>query len=74
MAIKQADELTSASRAEKLRASPRMFDSDLLDKLSRVHPSVPPILFVPTIAFLLVEGLARGVGWAAAAWVLGGYV
>ncbi len=28
-----------------LRASPRMFDSDLLDKLSRVHPAVPPILF-----------------------------
>jgi dihydroceramide fatty acyl 2-hydroxylase len=69
MAIKEADELTAASRAEKLRASPRMFDSDLLDKLSRVHPSVPPILFVPTIIFLLVEGLVRG-----AAWVLGGYV
>ena len=40
------------SRSEVLRASPRMFDSDLLDKLSRVHPAVPPILFGPVIAFL----------------------
>jgi dihydroceramide fatty acyl 2-hydroxylase len=74
MAIKPADELARASRAEKLRASPRMFDSDLLDKLSRVHPSVPPIIFVPTIVLLLVEGFVRGVGWAAPAWIVGGYV
>jgi sterol desaturase/sphingolipid hydroxylase (fatty acid hydroxylase superfamily) len=74
MAIKPADNLASASRAEKLRASPRMFESDLLDKLSRVHPSVPPILFLPTIAFLLVEGFVHSVGWAAPAWLLGGYV
>jgi len=33
-----------------------MFDSDLLDKLSRVHPSVPVILFLPAILVLL--GLA----------------
>jgi len=74
MAIKQADELAAASRAERLRASPRMFDSNLLDKLSRVHPSVPPILFVPTIAILLVEGFVHGVGWTAPAWIVGGYL
>jgi sterol desaturase/sphingolipid hydroxylase (fatty acid hydroxylase superfamily) len=74
MAVKQADDLANASRAERLRASPRMFDNDLLDKLSRVHPSVPPILFVPAILFLLVEGFVHGVGWAAPAWILGGYV
>ena len=73
MAVKQ-EELAGASRAEKLRASPRMFESDLLDKLSRVHPSVPPILFVPAIVFLLVEGFVHGVGWAAPAWLVGGYV
>ena len=44
-----------------LRASPRMFESDLLDKLSRVHPAVPPILFGPAIVFLLVEGFVHGV-------------
>ncbi|MDQ6806658.1 MAG: sterol desaturase family protein [Actinomycetota bacterium] len=74
MAIKPSDDLASASRAEKLRASPRMFDSDRLDKLSRVHPSVPPILFVPTISFLLIEGFVHGVRWAAPAWIVGGYV
>jgi dihydroceramide fatty acyl 2-hydroxylase len=29
-----------------------MFDSDLLDRLSRVHPSVPVVIFAPTIAVL----------------------
>jgi len=51
------------SRGEVLRASPQMFESKLLDKLSRVHPAVPPILFGPTILFLLVYGIGRGSGW-----------
>jgi sterol desaturase/sphingolipid hydroxylase (fatty acid hydroxylase superfamily) len=51
-----------------------MFDSNLLDKLSRVHPSVPPILFGPVIAVLLVEGLVRGSGWLTIGWLLGGYL
>ena len=37
-----------------------MFESDLLDRLSRVHPSVPPIIFGPAIVVLFVLG-ARGV-------------
>ena len=61
------------SRSEVLRASPRMFESNLLDKLSRVHPAVPPILFGPVIVFMLVEGLVRGSGWATIGWVAGGY-
>ena len=61
------------SRSEVLRASPRMFESDLLDKLSRVHPAVPPILFGPVIVFMLVEGLVRGSGWATLGWLAGGY-
>ena len=74
MATHPADDLDDLSRSDKLRASPRMFDSDLLDKLSRVHPSVPPILFVPVITVLLVEGFARGSSWATPAWLLGGYL
>jgi sterol desaturase/sphingolipid hydroxylase (fatty acid hydroxylase superfamily) len=62
MAVHQ-DELEGLSRSEVLRASPRMFESSLLDKLSRVHWSVPPILFVPAIVILLVEGIVRGSGW-----------
>jgi hypothetical protein len=29
-----------------------MFDSDLLDRLSRVHPTVPLFIFIPAIAVL----------------------
>jgi dihydroceramide fatty acyl 2-hydroxylase len=33
-----------------------MFDSDLLDRLSRVHPVVPPLIFLPTSVVLFVLG------------------
>ena len=72
--MRDAEELKGLSRSELLRASPRMFDSELLDKLSRVHPSVPAIIFGPTIVALIVLGLVHGVGWAAPAWLLGGYL
>lgn len=61
-------------RAALLRASPRMFDSDLLDRLSRVHPVVPLVVFVPVVSWLLLAGIDRtGVG-DAVAWALGGYL
>ena len=74
MASHRADDLKGLSRTDVLRASPRMFDSAVLDKLSRVHPAVPPILFVPVIAVLLVEGFVRGAGALTAVWLLGGYL
>jgi dihydroceramide fatty acyl 2-hydroxylase len=74
MAAPHAEELQGLSKSELLRASPRMFDSDLLDKLSRVHPAVVPVLFVPAIIVLVVLGLTHGSGWATPLWVLGGYV
>src|SRR3954452_13316081 len=49
-----------ARRTDLLKASPRMFDSDLLDKLSRVHPAVPVIIYVPEIAVLLALAAAAG--------------
>ena len=42
-----------------LRASPPMFDSRLLDALSRVHPAVPVLIFTPVIAGLTVWGLTN---------------
>jgi dihydroceramide fatty acyl 2-hydroxylase len=66
-------EFEGLSRSEVLRASPRMFESELLDKLSRVHPAVPPVLFGPVIVFMLVEGIVRGSGWATIGWIAGGY-
>jgi len=60
-------------RTEVLRASPRMFDSDLLDRLSRVHPAVPPLIFVPVISFLAMHAWPA-LGAATLAWAVGGYV
>jgi sterol desaturase/sphingolipid hydroxylase (fatty acid hydroxylase superfamily) len=58
-----------ARRSELLKASPRMFDSELLDKLSRVHPAVPVVIYVPEIAVLLA--LAIDAGRASALGMLG---
>jgi dihydroceramide fatty acyl 2-hydroxylase len=68
------EELEGLSRSEVLRASPRMFDNDLLDKLSRIHPAVVPIIYVPTIIALLVIGFLNGVGAMAAVWIPAGYL
>jgi sterol desaturase/sphingolipid hydroxylase (fatty acid hydroxylase superfamily) len=43
-------------RTDVLKASPPMFDTPWLDKLSRVHPAVPVVIFVPAIGIL--AGLA----------------
>jgi sterol desaturase/sphingolipid hydroxylase (fatty acid hydroxylase superfamily) len=66
--------MQEASRSDILRASPRMFESDWLDRLSRVHPSVPPIIFGPLIALLFGLGQAGTPPVEVTAWILGGYV
>jgi sterol desaturase/sphingolipid hydroxylase (fatty acid hydroxylase superfamily) len=73
MAVRESEELHGLSRSDVLRASPRMFESQWLDKLSRVHPAVPPLLFGPGIVFLIVWGVIQGAGWWSFAWVAGGY-
>jgi dihydroceramide fatty acyl 2-hydroxylase len=47
------------NRTDVLRASPRMFDSKVLDALSRVHPLVPVLIFVPVIALMAAWGLSH---------------
>jgi dihydroceramide fatty acyl 2-hydroxylase len=47
------------ARSDELKASPPMFENRLLDRFTRVHPSVPPLLFGPIIAVLLVTGFGR---------------
>jgi len=61
-------------RTEFLQASPRMFDSDILDRLSRVHPGVPPVLFGPAILALFAVGLGGNEVLPSLAWALGGWV
>jgi sterol desaturase/sphingolipid hydroxylase (fatty acid hydroxylase superfamily) len=43
--------------ADRLRASPRLFENALLDKLSRVHWSTPLFVYLPVIALLAVWSL-----------------
>jgi dihydroceramide fatty acyl 2-hydroxylase len=49
----------AVKRTDVLRASPPMFESRLLDALSRVHPLVPVVLFVPAIVLLAIWGLSK---------------
>ncbi|HEY0516945.1 MAG TPA: sterol desaturase family protein [Solirubrobacteraceae bacterium] len=46
-------------RTDVLRASPPMFESRVLDALSRVHPVVPVLIFVPAIVLLAAWGLSK---------------
>jgi dihydroceramide fatty acyl 2-hydroxylase len=62
------------TRTELLKASPPMFESRLLDACSRVHPSVPVLLFLPAIVALLAIGLGQAGTLAAVGFAIGGYV
>jgi dihydroceramide fatty acyl 2-hydroxylase len=62
------------TRTELLKASPPMFESRLLDACSRVHPTVPVILFLPAILALLVIGLARAGTLQGLGFAIGGYL
>src|SRR3954449_9936055 len=66
--------LMESKRSELLRASPRMFDNDLLDRFSRVHHFVPLAIFLPAIAVFLYLGFDR-VGTAGTLLLgIGGYL
>src|SRR3954451_10025513 len=67
-------ETHSSRRAETLKASPVMFESRLLDKLSRVHPAVVPLIFVPAIVVFAVLALHRIAVLPAIGFAAGGFV
>ncbi|MFN8160673.1 MAG: sterol desaturase family protein [Solirubrobacterales bacterium] len=52
--------MQARERSERLSASPPMFESDLLDFFSRVHPAVPAIVFVPVVVVMEWLGASRG--------------
>ena len=60
-------------RTEYLKASPPMFQSGLLDRLTRVHPAVPVLIFLPAIVALFATGAARLGALTALGLALGGY-
>ncbi len=51
-----------------------MFESDLMDRLSRVHPVVPLVIFIPAIAVTFALGQEGTPPLEVTAWLLGGYV
>ena len=63
--------MNHAGLARDPSASPRIFENPLLDKLSRIDPRVPALVYGPIVAALLVWALWHGAGVAA---VAGGYV
>jgi sterol desaturase/sphingolipid hydroxylase (fatty acid hydroxylase superfamily) len=58
-------------RTERLSASPPLFESRFLDFFSRVHPSIPAIIFVPAIAIFIAAGVDRGYGVVGTVLLLG---
>ena len=55
-----AEPVTSReSRAEHLKASPPLLPWPLLDKLTRVHWSVPALLYLPVVAILVWRATER---------------
>jgi dihydroceramide fatty acyl 2-hydroxylase len=63
----------AATRTDVLRASPPMFESRLLDALSRVHPAVPVLIFLPAILLMAAWSLSRISAAGTVALVVGGY-
>ena len=61
------------SRSDVLRASPPMFESRVMDSLSRVHPLVPVLIFGPVIVALAAWGFSLVSAPAGLALILGGY-
>jgi dihydroceramide fatty acyl 2-hydroxylase len=64
---------TETRRTEVLKSSPRMFESQLLDRLSRVHPAVPVVIFLPAVSIMLGLGAAELSLWATVGLVAAGY-
>ncbi len=63
----------TVSRTDVLRASPPMFESRLLDALSRVHPSVPMLIFLPAIALMAAWSLSEISLLGSAGLIVAGY-
>ncbi|MCB0827607.1 MAG: sterol desaturase family protein [Solirubrobacterales bacterium] len=50
----------SSERTSKLAASPDLFENGFLNFFSRVHPSVPALIFIPVIAVMFWLAADRG--------------
>lgn len=72
--VTDAREETILTRADRLRASPPMFDSALMDRFTRVHVAVVPALFVPIVVACAAFALRRLGAASVVVWTATGYV
>ena len=61
-------------RADVLRASPPIFASPALDRLTRVHASVPVLLFGPLILWFFAMDYRDLGPYSGVLWPIGGYL
>ncbi len=61
------------TRAEVLRASPPLFQTRTLDRLTRVHPAVPALIFLPAIVSFAAFAFRDMNPLEAVLGVIGGY-
>lgn len=64
----------ASSRADQLRASPPLFASPWMDRLTRVHPIVPVAIFLPAIVALAVIAAGHVGALALAGLFVAGYL
>jgi dihydroceramide fatty acyl 2-hydroxylase len=57
----------SEPRTARLSASPPMFESRFLDFFTRVHPSMPAVVYVPVVIVAIALGIDRGLSGGTAA-------
>jgi dihydroceramide fatty acyl 2-hydroxylase len=61
-------------RTDQLAASPQLFKNDFLNFFSRVHPSIPALIFVPVVIGMEWLGADRGLAaWNLALLTLAGF-
>ncbi len=61
-------------RQEYLKASPPIFGTSWLDRFTRVHVAVVPVVFIPVIVAFTLLGMRQIVWWQGLLWAGGGYV
>ena len=66
--------MDNLTRADRLAASPAIFPSPTLDRLTRAHPATPALVFLPAVAVLVFLGGRDLSATDAAASFAGGYV
>jgi dihydroceramide fatty acyl 2-hydroxylase len=66
-------EVERMSRSQVLRASPPLFGSRWLDRFTRCHPAIPPVIFIPIMVVLGAIGVERLPIWQSVLAFVGGY-